>query len=154
MIDVLIGFVKWFNENGWKLAVPMLIKARAEGSLRFGFVGLTDALEVIVYGHGLSVTVTHEGECWDVLLDLDFVPESVAGGVVCKLCIERPRKVFLTRDALFLDHIIVPFLEWAGATLRPADAIGLGGEKGRMTWATLLRPNDRRGYTTTIPLRE
>ena len=85
---------------------------------------------------GLGVEAIRDGECWDILLDLDAAPEDVQGGVNCALC--RDGRVWPSRDALWADHLWAPFSAWLG-DLSQATGIEWGGQAGSSTWASLKR---------------
>ena len=53
--------------------------------MTFAVEGWPDLLGVVAHG-GLAVEAIREGECWDIILDLDAAPEAVLGGLTCTLC--------------------------------------------------------------------
>ena len=55
---------------------------------------------------GLAVEAVRNGECWDIILDLDAAPETVQGGVTCTLCGDG--RVWPSQEALWADHLWEP----------------------------------------------
>ncbi len=123
MSDVLIRFERRCQESGGKPAITMVLRRYAESSIRLDFPGFSDAVELTAYAHGSSISVTREDDCWDLALDLGFVPKPVASRFFCRLCLIRPREVFTTRAAFFLDQINLPPVEWVATTRVLADAL-------------------------------
>ena len=58
------------------LAIPMTVVSRPADSIRLMFCGLTDAIEIIVAGHEIAVSVAYEGKCRALLVDFECGPGS------------------------------------------------------------------------------
>jgi len=84
--DMLAAFDEWFAEHGAALAIPMTVVSCPADSIRLMFSGLTDAIEVIVQRHDITVSVTNEGKWQNLSVVLECGPEPVANGIVCGLC--------------------------------------------------------------------
>lgn len=65
-------------------------------------------------------------------------PEAVADGYICNLCDSEDRKIYSSREALWIEHDFEHFLEWVNANLAPAHWLALHGEPNFSTWAELV----------------
>jgi hypothetical protein len=89
--------------------------------------------------HGdLVVSAEWEGECWDFLLSEEVRPEQTSDGFVCPLCASAGTHcTFPNLQALWCDHLFVPFEEWINSKLANAQAVALYRTHGA-TWARLV----------------
>jgi hypothetical protein len=93
--DIIATFHRWFSAHRGTLTIPLVQKAKAPGSISLAFVGLADAIEVIVHSGGIRVSVEHEDECWDLLTDIECSPEALlssgrAGTCQAAVTADRP----------------------------------------------------------------
>lgn len=65
-------------------------------------------------------------------------PKAVADGDICNLCDSEDRKIYSSREALWIEHDFEHFLEWVNANLAPAHWLALHGEPNFSTWAELV----------------
>lgn len=83
--------------------------------------------------------------CWDLLMDVDVVPQQVPGGWVCGICrAEKPAPkvtLFSDREALWADHLFEPLLEFVNNRFAKAEALALWGGDGRSSSASLIPPD-------------
>jgi hypothetical protein len=152
--DMLTAFEQWLAENNNTLVIPLIVVARAPGSIRLTFAGIIEALEVLAVDGEIVVTVTHDDLCWDILVEFGCQPMLVTGGVVCGQCGPPDRTLYPSYQALFVGHVFQPFAEWIESSLMPARALGLGGSnESGSTWAGLLPGDQAKDYHIIVPLR-
>jgi hypothetical protein len=153
-MDMMVAFEEWFAKPNNMLAIPMTVVARAPGSIRLRFIGIIQAIEVLVVRDEIVVIVTHEDICWDILAEFECTPVLVTGGVACGHGDPPDRVVYPRHQALFIDHAFGPFAEWIATSLMRARALGLGGSSDSgSTWAGLLPVDQTKNYGVIIPLR-
>ena len=152
--DMFAAFGEWLAEHGETLAIPMIVVARAPGSIRLTFAGIIDAVEVFILANDIFVTVCHDERCWDILAEFECVPLVVPDGVTCSHCDPADRVIYPDKRLLFSEHMFEPLGEWIAISLAPARALGLGGSsKSGSTWAGLLPADQHQDYGVIVPLR-
>jgi len=129
------AFLRWFQENRRRFNVRIELSQITDKGVRLHFSGYPDILSVWLSRWDLSVCVDWQGESWDMLISLDAIPESSPTGYRCMLC-ENASSTWLTREALWQDHLFEPFLEWVNERLAPATWLRLYGTEGGSSWAT------------------
>ena len=136
-------FEHWLAQNRSRFHhSPMAIRRR-KGSLSFRFTGVVPS----VWGHicdwgSIVVGVNHQGECWDLLADLDIAPERLTtGGYVCGFCDVDTRTIYPTRESIWIEHGFESLLEWCNAHFQADHWVTIWGTDGA-TWATLRPPSD------------
>jgi hypothetical protein len=151
---MLAEFEEWLTQRNNTLAIPMTVVARTPGSIRLTFVGVIDAIEVFVLLDEIVVAVEYKEICWDILVECECTPVDVVGGFVCSHCAPADRQVYATYSGLVGDHVFEPLARWIETSLKPARALGLGGNRDRgNTWAGLIPAEQRGDYSAIIPLR-
>ena len=81
------AFVRWFNENRTRFAVPVrLTKITAKG-IELHFYGYPECLSVWLSSDGIGVHVEWQGEYWDALLDMDIYLCHTPDGYKCEHCV-------------------------------------------------------------------
>lgn len=131
------AFAAWLADPVLGLALPVTLASEAE---RSSFLIHTQmaSLEGWVTGSGLTIPATVEGETWDLLLSLDVLPVAMAGGFVCELCKHQDRRVFLTVEALWRDHLFDPLSAWINDRLSRAKVLAFYQTENKgATWAEL-----------------
>jgi hypothetical protein len=151
--NMLTSFEEWLSQQNSALAIPMTVVARTPGSIRLAFAGIIDAIEVFVLLNEIVVAVQYKEMCWDILVEFECTPVPVADGFVCSHCAPADRQVYATYSGLVGDHVFEPLARWIETSLKPARALGLGGNRDRgNTWAGLIPAEQRRDYSAIIPL--
>jgi hypothetical protein len=147
------AFVSWLANT--PLKVPVTISLRTDQMMEIAFAVATPLLSASLDRRELNVAADWNGICWDFLLVLEAAPQKVTGGHVCTDCEPENRKLFPSREAVWIDHLFQPFGDWVNNELAVADSVGLyGGRNGGWTAAWLL-PSNRSGDeppTVTVPL--
>jgi hypothetical protein len=133
------AFLDWLAVNGERLAIPLRIIERRDREIRLGFERATPALEVSVTTWEINILVIWQGEWWDMLISFEALLKQVPGGYRCRLCLPEAQRVWPSREALWLDHLFDPFLDWVNTELVHAQRLGLyETEGGGVRWARLL----------------
>jgi len=65
----------------------------------------------------IIIAVIWEGECWDMLRDLETYPKRVSGGYVCDECPEVDRPVFSSREGLWCAEVFADISHMPGPTV-------------------------------------
>jgi hypothetical protein len=135
-------FLRWYQQNQQRFLIPLKIK-KGSTTLKFYFKGIHHVL----FGQVSSYDITlfgGKGKRWDILTDeFAAVPQKVAGGFQCQLCVENPERagesfpVYPTRRALYTAEVFEPFVTWVDTELVAARWLGLYSIGGGM-WAKLL----------------
>lgn len=119
------------------------ITRRTDRVIEFGFIGLTSMLSgVLVRDGGLSIVVRHEGECWDLIVDIGLAESRSEHGYTNLVYLPEVRKYYPDRPALWIGEVFQPFLEWCNATLSQANWLALYRTDGGSTWAKLRNEAD------------
>lgn len=140
------AFVRWFQENCSRFAVPVRLASVTAKGVRLNFPNHPDCIFVWLNHMGLSVCVDWDGTCWDMLISLDVSEKAVPGGYRCELC-EDANSSWLTLEALWQNHLYEPFLSWVNNELAPAHRLMIFGDHLTVSWATLC--NEK---TNSLPL--
>ena len=135
------AFLRWLEEKRSRFAIEIKLGRRTDTDLEFTFAGTLSALSGVLTTWEISVYVIHKDESWDCLLDVSARPKRVPNGYVCNLCPPESRPVFLSRPALWADHLFEKFLDWVNESLAKAKWLALYGSPDYGTWARLL-PED------------
>lgn len=131
-------FIEWLEMNRKHFVYPPRIKRRTEHFIEFEFIGLTSMLSgVLVRDGGLSISVMHEGECWDFIIDIGLAESRSEHGYTNLFYLPEMRKYYPDRPALWVGEVFQPFLEWCNATLAQANWLALYRTDGGSTWAKL-----------------
>jgi hypothetical protein len=131
----LRAFVCWLAERGDQLPIRLCRTLTRRDFLVYRLAGYPPELEVIVGGHEVSVTVTHQGRFWDILTCF----ESAAGldglSYRCHFC-PPDSAHWPDRVALWRDHDFEPLAGWLCSALATADRLELHQLSG-LRWAAL-----------------
>ena len=130
-------FLAWLDESRERLAVPVTVSRRTRDRLDLTFGDAAPMLEASVSAWEVIVSAEWEGDCVDLVFEVDVGPQRVPGGYVCDRCEPEKREVFPTREALWRDHLFEPFVQWVNQELAPARFVGVW-RSGGMTAARLL----------------
>ena len=133
----------WFNVNRSSFAVPIILREITADGVGLRFPNHPDCLSAWLSRNELNVHVKWQGQCWDTLVSLDGFIDHVPDGYKCSLCVHEhgeAAKLFSNREALWLDHLFDPFLNWVNEELAPARWLQISGIKdGGATWAQLIQ---------------
>lgn len=150
------AFVRWFNENYTCFMVPILISKITAKGVELHFHNYPDCLSVWLSSDEISVHVEWQGEYWDALFDMDLYPCHTPDGYKCEFCVSdngESATLFPSREALWQDHLFVPFLKWVNEKLAPARwlQVSCTGDRGA-TWAQLIRNESELSEPDRTPL--
>ena len=145
-------FIEWLELNHQKFICSPRITRRTDDFIEFEFVGLTSMLSgVLVRDGGVSVAVMHEGECWDLIVDIGLAESRSEHGYTNLFYLPEARVYYPDRHALWLGEVFQPFLEWSNATLAKANWLALYEISNRgSTWAKLLNEADPEAYCVAL----
>ena len=107
----------------------------------------------------LNVVVDHQGITWDILADFDVQEIRQPNGYVCGFCLPEFRKLYPTRESLWINELFEPLLAWVNGKLAPASSLILSAHFDS-SWADLVKQIDlcqsesKSTYVKTIPLRQ
>ena len=112
------AFDRWLCRNrGLFPRTPVIVENRKK-YFTMRFRGINSAIACIITSHGYDISVSYEGEVWD-LIDSGGLSErrTPLGQYFCEQCKPECRELFPTRYALWEDHIFKPILNWANHNL-------------------------------------
>lgn len=133
-------FNDWLAQNRSRFSHPPMAIRRRKGSLSFRFTGVASSVwgSINDWG-GMVIGVDYQGECWDLVADLDIAPERLTtGGYICGLCDADSRMIYPTREAIWMEHGFEPLLEWCNQQFQADRWVTIWGIDGG-SWVT-LRP--------------
>lgn len=151
---VLRAFEQWLAQHGDTFAVPVSISRRYTDHLELVIKGYTSALNITL-GRDLIVAVEHNGECWDLLISLEALPQKTREGYICGLCLPEHLVNYPTPEAMWRNHLFEPFRDWVNDKLAPCHWIALyGSSEEGATWVTLWQtlPPSNDNLNTVLPL--
>lgn len=130
------AFLDWLAAEGAGHAGRIGIRHCTGRMLMFRFDCGHPFLQGVLRPNGLTVWAQANGVYWDAVLDLDVHPVRRGDAWHCGLCAE-PRLSFLSREALWRDHLFDPLAGWMDRKLAPAEALAFF-KRGGATWAQLV----------------
>lgn len=156
------AFRQWLDINRPRFAHPVELHEKPGIWAEFSFAGIHPAISGSLTESGLCVSAEYQGECWDLLFDNDAYPKKVPEGYVCRECLPEYKKLFVSREALWADHLFEALLTWVNEKLAPAQWLVLEGTPQEYSYARLAEtkpepapakgPEDR-SVSIVIPLR-
>ena len=156
------AFRDWLELNRARFAHPVELHKKPGHWAEFSFAGIHPAISGSLTESGLRVSAKYQRDCWDFLFDNDAYPKKVREGYVCRECLPGYQKLFVSRAALWADHLFEALLNWVNETLARAHWLVLEGTPGEYSSAVLVdakpepapakNPEDR-SVTIVIPLR-
>ena len=112
------AFDHWLSLNRGRFLHPPVIVKNREKSFTMRFRGINSAIDCTINSHGYSISVSNEGECWDLIAEGDISEQRTSSGrYFCEICETGRRELFPTRFALWEDHIFQPIMNWANKNL-------------------------------------
>ena len=137
------AFFQWLHENQSRfLTAPLRLVKRTDRCMEFTIPGLNPGLSFTLTTWVLGVHVEWQGVWWDALVFFECCPEAVADGYICHLCDSEDRKIYSSREALWIEHDFELFLEWVNTKLAPSHWLNLHGELNACTWAELANDSN------------
>jgi hypothetical protein len=140
-------FLRWLNENRTSFNVTFRLGKITSECVELHFNNYPGCLSACLSRVGLGVYVEWEGQPWDALIDYDAYMHQVSGGYKCDLCVHEngeSAELFPTREALWLDHLFLPFLKWVNETLVYAHWLRISCINDRgCTWAKLIQNEEK-----------
>lgn len=105
----------WLDHNRHRFNHPPQVLKRRPSGLILGFDSVNPMITCWAQGSGdFMPQVEHEGDLWDSLTwDFDCYAQRHGHGYVCGLCLESGhKKLYPTREALWIEHSFEPWLKW------------------------------------------
>jgi len=136
---LLRAYEAWYASHGHE--VPFALRAAQDRrGIELTPGGVNPALGIFMRPTGLDVTVSWQGECWDLLLSVDLEAKSTGTGWHCELCEPDGRANFDTLEALWVDHLFNPMADWLRTVLMPGKFLVMErtAERGA-TWVSVSR---------------
>lgn len=118
-------FLQWFEHARGRLLVPIHIVPIRKDGIRFEVAGFSGCLHGTVKNDGISVRVHRQGEMIDYVWDNDCLVKRVREGFYCGLVMPEFSAFYPTREALWIDHMFEPFLEWMNDVPAKAEVLRL-----------------------------
>jgi hypothetical protein len=155
-------FHDWLDGNRSRFAHPVELQKKPGQWGKYSFAGIHPAISGSLTESGLNVSAEYQGECWDLLFDVDAYPKKVPEGYVCRECLPGYQKLFVSRSDLWADHLFERLLNWVNEELSRAQWLVLEAIPPEYSWAHLAetRPelaqakdSEDRSVTIVIPLR-
>ena len=138
-------FLHWFEISRNRFLVPIHIGRIMHERICFSIVGFAGCLAGTVRENGLSVSVEWQGECFDLVFDLDISPRRNESGYFCGCCLPEYVVHYPTREALLVGHSFEPFLEWVNDRVARAETLSLTVvDDGNFCCADFLNANGSR----------
>ena len=112
------AFDRWLSKNQEFFRNPPVIIENRKKHFTMRFRGINPVIECTITNHDYSISVSHEGRCWDLIDTADLSERTTPSGqYFCGECKPEYQKLFPTRFALWEDHIFKPILNWANENL-------------------------------------
>jgi len=155
------SFDRWMSRNQGPFQHPPVIVENRKKHFNMRFRNINSAIGCTITSFDYSISVDHEGECWDLLDTWDLSEQRTPSGqYFCKACEVESRKLFPTRDALWEDHIFNQILSWANNNLLKTKWVCLFQYGKGTTEAKIVDENNLlivmqdENFIKTIPLME
>jgi hypothetical protein len=132
------AFLAWLTHHP-DVAGALLPRKRTRTFMTVRLQNLHPALELTVLDTSVCITVSFDGQVWDVLRDFDSAPKKATGGYVDAFVLPDWVVVYPNLQALWEAEVFLPFKEWFENTLSTAEVLILSGKPGRSTWAELAK---------------
>lgn len=131
------SFERWLAANKARLTHPPKVTRRRRNHASLSFRGITPRIKGYITRHGVGIEVLHEGDCVDLLIDLEVGEcRRPDGRYFCDQCLEP--EVFDSRQALWEEHCFEPLLEWANQHLRAGQWLHLYIREGFFSHAAIM----------------
>src|SRR3989304_7473198 len=93
------AFGRWLSRNRGRFRFqPVIVKKRKDSIIGLRFMGISQKIGCVITRHCADIYVSHQGECWDILIDLGAVERKSSAGYYCELCEPDKREFFATRE--------------------------------------------------------
>ena len=123
-------FLNWIGSSKSRLQIQIEPRDCRRRFLEFGFKGITPALKALLDDENLLVSVDRRGECWDLIYASEISVRRHDGMYECGECTPDQRTRYDTPEALWIDHLFEPFLQWINEELSQAASLALYGSDG------------------------
>jgi len=138
------AFISWLEQSRSRFITPIRISKRTKDFIELDFINSNLLFSATLTSWEINVSINWQGECWDLLVCFEAIPQLTSDGYVCSLCLPElcwpnARTTYANREQLWKDHLFEPFLEWVNNKLAISPWIEIGGgiQEG-MTYANLL----------------
>ncbi len=122
-------FIRWYTQHASEFEVPLKFLKRTDTALDMSFEGLNDLVVISLNSnnHEIGVYLQLDGDWLNSLIFFESYPKKVTDGYICSLCLPEAKKLYTSREAIWLDHLYEPFLNWVNEILIPAQWIIIQG---------------------------
>jgi hypothetical protein len=96
---------------------------RTKEFMEFRLSRLHPDIRIFVTAVAIGVAFYRDGECFDLLADIDVAPEQMVGGWLNNFRLPESRVVFRDLDDLWRIEIFNPFRDWMRTKLIPAQVL-------------------------------
>lgn len=110
---------------------------RTTGLMEFRLSRLDPAIRIFVTAVAIGVAAYHDGECFDLLVDIDVAPVRVVGGWQNNFRLPEWQRVFPDLDSLWRAEVFNPFRSWFRTRLFLAQVLIISGMSDGATWTKL-----------------
>lgn len=138
---ILKTFGCWLRQNRRRFRFQPVIVKRLKNCIQLRFKGISQKIQCVITQHCADIYVSHQGECWDILIDFGVAERKSSAGYYCELCEPDTRGFFSTREELWIEHCFEPLLEWVNGSFDNSHWVYLLATKGA-TWAEIKGKDD------------
>ena len=153
------AFNQWMSRNQGLFRHPPVSIENRKKHFNMRFRNINSVITCTITSYDYSISVNHEGECWDLLDTGDLSEQrALSGQYFCGACISEHQKLFPTRAALWEDHIFKQILNWANNNLLKTKWVclfqyGEGATEARIVDENnLLTVMQNKNFVKAIPL--
>ncbi len=120
------SFHAWLQSNGHRLAIAIKVEETPRGALELAFLGVNPVLIGHLREGNFCVAVEfEEGDCWDLLIDIDAEPTPIIGGYMNASLLPEYHGNYPTLEAFWVAELFEPMLHWINDKLTQAKWIAL-----------------------------
>src|SRR4051812_4198526 len=80
------AFLKWLEERKNDFKFRPIVTRRTDKYINLVFEGVTGQITATLTRWEINVAIREQGECWDLLICFEAVPQRIANGYTCRLC--------------------------------------------------------------------
>ena len=111
-INVANEMNKWLKKNAKKFPYKLVPSNKKSNYLNLK-IDNVPSLSISANEYCVSVCVNYEGDCIDLLLDLDIsISKDNLERFYCNSCKTVARRYFKTKEDLLESHTFIPLLKW------------------------------------------
>jgi len=133
------AFLNWYGEK--QSGLTLICKKRRDRYIEFSIQGIQSAISVVVTTYDVIISISWQGECWDLLAAFEAAPKTGKNGFYCDLCLGETIEWYSSPEQLWQQHVFEPFWLWLNQELSSANWLGIY-QHGGATWAKLIDAPD------------